>query len=273
MISKFIEYQKHVRGLSAGTCFEYEKNLREFVRWASPQGLRWSTITKQDVDRHSMEMSKQGMKPATIRLRVSCLRSFYRWMQHEGMMKENPLQFAQSPKGASTLPEPIKLEVIDKYLGQAPADKTDAMTHIFVALCTDTGMRIAEALDMDKTDIDFRARSIRVRGKGNKERIVYYGDRFLNQMLRYCPIWTHGHLFAGIDAWTMRTHVSNYLGRWTQHPHPHQLRHTFATEALNADVPIESVSRLLGHSSVQVTERYARLTNNKLRTDYSQIYH
>ena len=272
MITQFINYQKQVRGLSPRTCDEYEKHLRQFATWARPQGLRWSTIKKQDVDRYTTERRETGLKPATVCLTVSVLRSIYRWMQHEGIMKTNPLQYSQSPKRAQTLPQPIDIVTIDKYLSSTPVDNADKMIHIFTALCTDTGMRIQEALDLDKTDIDFKNRSIRVHGKGNKERIVYYSKRFLEQMLKYCPLWQHGKLFAGFDQWTVRQMMSNYLGRWTTHPHPHQLRHTFATELLNNNMPIESVSRLLGHSSVQVTERYARLTNNKLQQEFTK-YH
>lgn len=273
MITEFINYQMQVRGLSPSTCFEYEKNLRAFASWARPQGLRWSTITKQDVDRHTIEERQRGIKPATIKMQVSVLRSFYKWLQHEGKMLVNPLQYVQSPKLEKHLPTPIEQQHIDHYLAEEPIDQMDRYCHLFVALCCDTGMRLHEAMNVEKADIDFTARTIRVRdGKGGKERIVYYSYRFTQELCKQLTNWTGGRLFGNIEDVAMRYAVYNYLGRWVVHAHPHRLRYTFAHEALNAGMPIETLSRILGHSSVQVTERYARLTQVSIENDYRKIY-
>lgn len=259
-----------VRGLSPRTCSEYEKNLRYFARWAGPRGLRWSTLTRSDVNDYIIDRREIGDKPATCKLAVSILRSFFRWMVNEGMLKENPLQYSQSPKTENKLPVPVDIKAIDMYLAAEPIDDRDKICKIFTALVTDTGLRIQEALDIDKTDIDFQAHSIKVKGKGNKERLVYYSNRLVDALCVNLQEWNHGKLFNGIDQLTMRQMVYEYLGRWIPKVHPHQLRHTFATECLNNGMRIETVSRLLGHSSVQVTERYARLVQPNIEKEYTE---
>lgn len=267
MIKDFIKYQEQVRGLSPRTCHEYEKELHAFASWARMYGLRWSKIQKQDIDRHTAWMHERGLKAPTIKKRVCALRALYRWALHEGMMSENPARWCQTPRIGERLPKSASITGIDAYLKTKAGTQKEAKMHVAVALLVETGMRLGELMNVRTCDFNKENKSLRVTGKGNKERIVYYGRRSA-QALNMYERNTRGHLF---DGWTdegLRWEMYRQLGKFCPRVHPHQLRHTFATEMLNQGMDLKTLSVLLGHSSVMTTEIYARAAEKRIAEQY-----
>lgn len=270
MITKFIEYEKQVRALSPRTCEEYEKELRAFAAWARPQGLRWSTISKHDIDAHVCELHERKLMPRTIRRRITAIRSFYRWMRNEGYLETNPAQYCQSPKPAYRLPQSANVDDIDKYLQSPAMNVVDATTHCAVAIMLETGMRLSELLNLHTEDFTKSNHSIRITGKGNKERIVYYSQRTANALNTYKRD-AHGAIFAGITDVAMRFAIYRYCGQYAKRIHPHMLRHTFAMTMLNNGMDIKTLAQLLGHASTTATEIYARATQPRVKSMYNKF--
>lgn len=270
MIKEFVNYQKRVRGLADRTCSEYAKELYSFVHWARQRGLTWRTITKQDIDAHTAEMHDLGLKPASIKKRVSAIRCLYRWAQHENLVETNPAQWAQTPKLSESLPKAADLRQIDMYLQTPPTNENEKTMHCAVALMLETGVRLSELLTMRRADFDKRTHSIRVHGKGGKERLVYYGRRSafaLNQ-------WRKGAddlLFKGWTGENIRWEMYRQLGVYCKGVHPHQLRHTFATAMLRQGMDLKTLSVLLGHSHVTTTEIYAKADATRTSASYNQF--
>lgn len=270
MIQEFINYQKQVRGLSSRTCEEYEKELRAFAIWARPQGMRWSSVTKQDIDKHTAAMTESGHKPSTIKKRVTALRSIYNYMMHEGMINESPARWCQTPRLAENLPKSADMAKIDEYLESEAKTAAQKEMHIAVALMVETGVRLSELMNMQTGDFDKRQKCIKVKGKGSRERIVFYGKRS-SQALNMYKKGHQGKIIETMTDVTLRWTMYKELGKYCKRIHPHQLRHTFATEMLNNGMNLKTLSVLMGHKNITTTEIYAKANASRLAKEYKQI--
>lgn len=266
MIKEFIKYQMNVRGLSPRTLEEYEKNLKQFVIWAQPHGLRWSTISKQHIDKWTAEMTTNGIKAATVKQRISTLRTLFAWMQHEGIREDNPARYCQTPKIAEKLPSAADMDAIDAYLSTPSVTKEERDVKMLTAIICETGCRLSEALNIRKSD--FQQCGIRIKGKGGYERIVFYGQRTKNAIRAAAP--TGDVLFEGWSDVSIRYAMYRTLGNVIPSVHPHMLRHTFAMRALNSGMAMNEVSQLLGHKHITTTQIYARAAVNTLQKHYQQ---
>ena len=270
MITTYINYIKDVRGLSPRTCEEYDKELRAFAAWARPLGLRWSTISKQDIDAHTAMLHARGLEPSTIRRRITAIRCFYRWLRNEGVLSENPAQYAQSPKMAHKLPKAANIEDIDAYLHTPAKSTEDADMHCAVAIMLETGIRLSELLNMKTEDFMSNGHAIRVTGKGSKERLVYYGQRTATALNAYMRN-ASGYLFGKYTDIGFRYAMYRTAGERIKRLHPHQLRHTFAMTMLNNGMDIKTLAQLLGHASTTATEIYARATQPRVESMYNKF--
>lgn len=268
MIREFIQYQSNVRGLAPRTCQEYSKNLHYFVTWAQPRGLRWSTVWKGDIDAWTAEMKLTGVQAATIKQRISTLRTFYGWLVNEGKIDVNPARWAQTPKREEKLPAACDLGAVDRWL-ETPSTRNEEKTvKMLAAIIVETGCRLSEAVSMRMSD--FKRGGIVVKGKGRRERIVFYGQRTIAAIRSAAPVGDE--LFAGWTADGLRWAMYRTMGKDIPNVHPHQLRHTFAMEALNRGLALNEVSQLLGHKHITTTQIYARAATQTLSNKYHQIF-
>lgn len=264
MISEFIQYQKNVRGLSPRTLEEYHKNLLYFVRYASFSGLRWSTITKDDIDGWTSTMSEAGIAPHTIQQRISTLRTFFGWMVNMKMLYVNPARFCQTPKAAQSLPKPVSMEEVDAYLKEPATTAEDKLTHLVTAIIIETGLRISECLQLRKSD--FKNAGIAVKGKGGRERLVFYSNRTIEAIRAYAG--PDDRIFPDVTDKDARWAMYHTLGQRIPFVSPHRLRHTFACHLLEKGMPLEVLSELLGHRHVTTTQIYARATSSMMSENY-----
>lgn len=269
MIKEYLTYIETVRGLSANTIEGYRKDLREFVRYAAHLGLRWSTLQEQDVDGWLSEQAQAGISPRTRNRRLSALRGLLTWAHHKGMLKQNVARFCQQAKKPDSLPKPTDLSAIDRYLGERQPGTAANIAALQIALMVESGLRISEAITLTIEDIDTSRKSIRVRGKGNKDRYTFYGARVERELM---PLMGgKGRLFPAWSTQFYRTNIEEQLRPFTGAITPHQLRHTFATSQLNAGMPISTLSMMLGHKSVETTQVYTRVAVDTARSQYQSI--
>lgn len=267
MIKEYLTYIKKVRNLSDNTVRAYRKDLQDFTRWARPEGLTWSTLKKQDIDRYNAHLGEQEKAATTRCRRISAIRNMLRWAMHEGILKENAAQWCQSPKLEETLPKGIDPNTLTQYL-ERPATTDRARTiHALVALMLDTGCRLQEAIDIRCEDVNVTERSITIHGKGKKERKVYFTDR----TIMHCVATANkrkGYLIDKHNQWEIRDMMHKELPT----VHPHMIRHTMATTMLNNGASLDVISQLLGHTSRKTTERYARVSTKTTQRQFEQ-YH
>lgn len=268
MIQEFLKYQAENKGLAAQTIDGYRKELRAFVSWAQPKGLRWSTISSTDMQDYVRHENARGMKPRTIKRRVEVIRLILEYAKHQGYIKENVAWFTQTPKIADELPKAASCEEIEAYL-KMQASSTDFLKcQIIVGLIYETGLRLGEVLSLRGEDFDLSNGRIKVQGKGRKERYVYYGN--FTKTWAVAMAKRQGIIFDLGDVET-RYMMYNYAGSYVKGIHPHAIRHAFACKQLNSGMGLKTLSTLMGHKHVETTEIYAQLADKRVGEEYRRI--
>lgn len=261
MIQEFTNYLQTVRGYSPLTCEEYRKDLTSFVVWlkATTDIRRFGDVNQETVQEWVADLVAAGLQATTIKRRVSALRSLYTYARGRGLTKTNPAQYVSTPKKARRLPKLADATAIRSCLYNPYVEPS---TKLAVALLSETGMRISELCTVKMTDINKSTHSIRIIGKGNKERYVYYG-KHTKRLLE--SVANDGGRIIKTDTRETRHDVYKAIGST-----PHNVRHLYATTMLNNGADIKTISQLLGHESVKTTEIYSRMDTARISSTYNK---
>lgn len=272
VIEQFTAYAMLNRGLSERTAKEYSKDLREMQAWLRQQAKieRWSQVEKETIDEMVADWVTEGLQPATVRRRISCLRTFFQWAWVKGLQTENPAKYVSTPKIPTQTPKTLPTSVITDAIRDV---QTDRQTAAIITIMAETGIRITEVLKIKRADIDEDNRQITVKGKGNKERRVYYGQG-TTDVLTSQPAVGNGQLFT-LGYREARRRIHDALRRHTTaaHASSHTIRHTWATAMLNAGCDLKTISVLMGHNSITTTERYAQAAGARTAAQYQKYHH
>ena len=232
---------------------------------------------------------KRGLKRATIRLRFSALRSFYKFLVLRRGLPHSPVAEVRLPKPERSLPVVLNLAQVVELLELPLKLPVDPKTPLWLPmrdaaileLFYSCGLRIAELLSLDVKDLDFIGETVRVVGKGSKQRIVPVGGPAVAAIQRYrqAAVVTGGPLFLSklrrrITQQAVDQLLKKYL-KLSSIPFaisPHKLRHSFATHLLDAGADLRSVQALLGHASLSTTQIYTHVTKERLKTAYDDAH-
>ena len=283
----FFQFLEVERNVSPRTLVNYRHALAEF-RKTVPEPA-WRELTADHFRRYLFALSKREMARPTIRLHFAALRTFFKFLTQRHGLRDNPLTEVQLPKLEKKLPLFLNAQQIDELLSaplrverQSRAPRwMPARDAAILELFYSSGLRLAELVALDVKDVDIFSESVRVLGKGRKERVVPVGAPALVAIQRYrqaARVET-GPLFlskvrrriAAANVWLA---VRRYL------PHtsipvrisPHKLRHSFATHLLDAGADLRSVQSLLGHASLSTTQIYTHVTTERLKKAYDQAH-
>ena len=287
LIEQFLEHLEIERNVSGRTLINYRHALTTF-REKNPQP-DWKEMRADNFRRYLFERMKAGIAKPTIRLHFAAMRTFYRFLVERHGLKDNPLKQVQLPKLDKKLPVVLNPKQIDALLtaplkmepsARAPKwmPKRDAAV---LELFYSSGLRISELAGLDVASIDPYNETVRVLGKGRKERIVPVGSLALEaiQQYRHAAAVTTGALF--INKSRKRLSVRSVwlsLKRYLDHAmipaniSPHKLRHSFATHLLDAGADLRSVQSLLGHASLSTTQIYTHVTVERLKRAYDDAH-
>jgi len=289
MIQAFINYLKNERHYSEHTIINYESDILEFERFMKTEHIPdWESVTYNQIRGFLISLYNQNFKATTVSRKLSSLRSFYRFLVGEEIVKNNPFTLVSTPKKDKGLPKFLYYQdltsIIDSINLNTPLGIRDRL--IFELLYA-TGIRVSELVNIKLTDINQSEYSIKVLGKGNKERMVYYGE--------YCHNILNLYLSNARNI-LLKDHQSNYLlinNHYQQlttrgirmiidrvinktslktHVSPHMLRHTFATHLLNEGADLLTVQELLGHVNLSTTSIYTHVSNEQLRSVYLKAH-
>jgi integrase/recombinase XerC len=285
----FLEFQATEKNASPRTLANYRDAIAAYRRWRGESFSSWREAHPDDFRDYLFALMKEGFKRATIRLRFAALRSFYKFLVLRRGLGRSPVAEVQLPKPERGLPVVLTISQIDELLTmplKTPVDKKSppwlplrdaAILELFYSC----GLRISELLSLDVKDIDFIGESVRVTGKGAKERIVPVGGPALQAIQRYRreASVTSGPLFLStrlrrITQQAVDQLLKKYLKR-SSIPFsisPHKLRHSFATHLLDAGADLRSVQALLGHASLSTTQIYTHVTKERLKTAYDTAH-
>ena len=258
MLTQFENYLKNIKGYSERTCSEYLKDLKGFARWAKAykDGAKWSTLTRSDIDEYISQRAKEGIKPATTNRELASISALYRFFIREGLLTSNPARFQSRRKQGEHLPNTIPSEDLQKAYSHSVG-----VVHVWIGLLSTTGIRISELLGLNWEDIDFKACSLEIHGKGNKDRIVYTTSEYLDLMRQaYERNPIEGRIFRYNER-DARHMIWEALKPWSRAKQlsPHAIRHTFATTLARQGVNVATIATILGHNRIATTQKYIDL--------------
>lgn len=273
-IASFLAAKK-IDGLSPKTLKSYRDNLNAFARRVDKHV---SSINADDIREYIGYLSDRGLADSTLQLHVNILRSFFAWMNLEDIIKKNPMLKIKSLKvDKLRARRPLTAEQLEKLRDECQTYKEKALVEFMVS----SGCRLSEVIGIQVDQVNWHERSVVVLGKGNKERTVYFSVRAKVMLQAYLEQRRGGEaLFASSRApyGPMQDRavqkILKSLGERAAIPrrvHPHILRHTFASNAINAGMDITIIQQLLGHSDPKTTLIYAELSPRMVRYEYEKL--
>lgn len=299
-IKRFSTHLVAERNASARTEEAYGTDIAQFAQWKwrgeSNPPFNWKEISRDDARAFLATLVKSGESAASVRRKISALRSFYRYMMKNGSVDENPFSSLKGPRKKAVLPKVMSPEEVRKFLAQPEKDFNDGIidefravrdTAIFEFLYS-TGCRISEAIGLTWKTVDLEHGTAKVLGKGSKERIVILGRPAVAaiERLRECSRRLKGmqsggneRVFPGdrtpsLNALTVEMAMKHYLAGagLPLDLSPHKLRHSFATHMLDAGADLRSVQEMLGHALLSTTQIYTHVSVERLKDEYAKSH-
>jgi integrase/recombinase XerD len=263
----------------------YRRDLARIADWL---GRPVATVTTEELERYLAELRAEGLAATTIARRVAALRSFFRHQQLLGSRTDNPAAELDLPRRRRKLPRTLSAAEAERLVeaanGVTPRDLRD---RALVELLYGAGLRVSEAVGLDKASVDLEARLVRAVGKGSKERVVPIGRRAVEAVRRYVargrPYLDRRHrpeLFLNArggpltraGAFLILRGLAGKAGLEPERVHPHLLRHSFATHLLEGGADLRSVQEMLGHADLATTELYTHVSDRRRRELYFQAH-
>lgn len=301
LLTQFLEHLRYERNVSEHTLRNYAIDLGQFIEHLAPSdpttGVRREVDVK-DIDHITIrewlsELHDAQKKKSSIARKLAALRTFFQFLIREGAVELNPAKLVSTPRLEKKLPNHLSVEDAVRFI-ETPDANTDLgkRDRAILEMLYGTGVRVSELVKLDLRDIDFRGRTIRVKGKRRKERIVPFGEPALHALMRYLtevrPAFLNNAPVAERDEAAV---ILNYQGtRITTRSvgrmvdkyikicagihdiSPHSLRHSFATHLLDSGADLRDIQELLGHARLSTTQIYTHVSMEKLIEVYDKAH-
>ena len=283
LIKEFIEYLTHARAYSEYTETNYEIDLYNYKEFLDKYGYDYKHINYAIISNYTKSLKENNMKSSSINRHLSAVRSFYNYLVRKGVVKSNPFKLVTGPKTESKLPNYMKYNEFEELLNTCDSSPLGIRNRALLELLLATGARVGELIKLDVADVDFSSHEIKVLGKGNKERICYFGEHCAKALEDYLeqsrPILLKNkkssrlfinHIGGELTDRGVRTIIESLIKKCSLKTKitPHTFRHTFATLLLNEGCDLKSVQELLGHANLNTTSIYTHLTNDRIKDIY-----
>ena len=325
-VEKYLDYMRSVRNSSPHTLLNYGNDLGQFVAYLTPPEAETPALTKithHMIREYVSHLHEIGLEKSSIARKLAALRSFFKYCVREGKLSENPARLVATPKLPKRIPSVLSAEEMNGFLNQLAGSGENEMRgrkkgrsavqaslsraslridadglllardRAILELLYAAGLRVSELTGLNLMDMDRNNQMLRVRGKGNKERIVPYGQKAAQALAAYWPV-RHSLLDECERSGRKGTADAiflNYRGRrLTQRSvgrivkkyvrlvnvnwdlHPHSLRHAFATHLLADGADLRAIQELLGHQSLSTTQKYTHASMRQLMDIYDKAH-
>ena len=288
-VDKFLDYLSSELNRSQQTVESYRDDLKHFEMFAKDlsDSFSWETVDSDMVRDWMESMMDKGNSAATVSRRLSALKTFYRFALARRYVESDPVYSIKGPKKEKPLPQFVKESEMDELLDRQAwgDDYNNVRARTIIILFYETGMRLSELVNLDDKDVNFVTSEIKITGKGNKQRIVPFGDELKNTLLEFrrlrdasvevkTPALVVSDKGTRMSPSKVQDIVRSNLSRVCslKKKSPHVLRHSFATAMLNHHVGLENLKKLLGHARLSTTEIYTHTTFEQLKRVYNEAH-
>lgn len=284
-LSEYLEYLKYQKNYSDETIHSYSIDIEEFLDYINSECINICEVNYDAVKAWLIHLDEKKNKSTTVSRKISSLRGFYKYLINNKVIDSNPFSLVSLPKKERHLPRFFYYNELEEMF-QAPKLNTalGQRDRLLLEMLYATGVRVSELVNIKVSDIN--GEEIRVLGKGNKERIVEFGDYaesilelYLNEGYKSLNVKKSEYLFLNNRGGKLTTRgvryiLDNIINKTTidKKISPHMLRHTFATHLLNEGCDLLTVQELLGHESLTATSIYTHITNDRLKEVYFKCH-
>ncbi len=286
-VQAFLEHLGAERNAAAHTLRAYAQDLEQFtvhLRATLGREPRPHDVDHLAIRSFLASQHRRGLKKVSAARRLSALRTFFSFLCREGVLTANPARLLLAPRVEKRVPVPLEEREVNAVLDVPGADDAQLRARALLELLYATGVRCAELVGLDVAQLDFEERTVRVLGKGSKERIVPFGrvaaralQAWLPARLRLRP--RTAALFVNarggrLSDRSVRTILTREVERTllARHASPHTLRHSFATHLLERGADLRAIQELLGHASLSTTQRYTHVNTRHLLEIYRKAH-
>jgi integrase/recombinase XerC len=310
-VKQFLNYLRSVRNSSPHTIRSYDNDLGQFLTFLTPPGAAMPSppdVTHLMIREFVAHLHALKLEKSSIARKLAAIRSFFKFAVREGIVVRNPARMVATPKLPKRIPSVLSAEDLNAFLdsvvagpargsgrGKQPSAIDDSRLMVrrdraILELLYASGLRVSELTGLNLADVDRKELMLRVRGKGNKERIVPYGGKAEQALEAYHPVREQmlrkaggrgdrqavflNHLGTRLTQRSVARIVKKYarLANVNWDLHPHSLRHAFATHLLADGADLRAIQELLGHSSLSTTQRYTHATIRQLMEVFDKAH-
>ncbi|MDR2644875.1 MAG: site-specific tyrosine recombinase XerD [Endomicrobium sp.] len=285
LLKDFVLYIVVEKGLSKNTVLAYRTDILKFIAFAEKKQISLENCQHQDITDFLWAEKLGGFKPKSLYRLVESLRQFYKFLNYEDIIKNNPTLYLTSPKIPENLPSMLTFdEVIHLLNAVTDEDEVNIRNRAMLELLYATGLRVSELINLKFSNINLQDNFLRIIGKGSKERLIPFGEKarsFINiYLLKRKPYASHednifisrlGKKLSRVEFWRQLKNIVKKAGI-NKNITPHTLRHSFATHLLAGGADIRFVQEMLGHASIATTQIYTHLDKDKIIQQH-KVFH
>jgi len=287
-LSSFIQMLNSEKFYSPHTCKNYQKDLKLFAEYLQTRHIkRWQDVDYTLVSAFAAQRFRQGKKGNTIQRELSSIRSFYKYLLRQQIVAHNPALDVKAPKTAKQLPKTCDTEQLEQLLKSRPGDSPLRLRDLAMfELIYSSGLRLAELVSLNLTDINLDQRQLVVTGKGNKTRYLPVGRKAVAALQHWISVRHQlvrenddNAVFLSqqgkrLSPRSIQSRLNNLSRQQAlpMHLSPHMLRHSFATHLLESSSDLRAVQELLGHADISTTQIYTHLDFQHLAQIYDQAH-
>jgi len=282
-VKAFLDFCRVEKGLAQNSIASYRNDLHRFTGFLPVPVIE---ATREHLNEYVGSLYESGMSPRSIARHVATLRNFYTFLLAEGKVSGDPAEFLAAPRQWSNLPKYLNQEEVEKLLTAPPPEKaTGLRDRAMLEMLYATGLRVSELCGLEMTAVERQLGVLRVTGKGNKQRMVPFGeaagqalDRYLNEgrpklmkkrASAYVFVTARGSAMTRQCFWMLLKAYGRRVGI-VRPLTPHVIRHSFATHLVEGGADLRSVQIMLGHADISTTQVYTHVAKRRLRETIDQ---
>ena len=274
------------RRVSRHTLSSYQRDIKRLMEFCEQHGLAdWNNINDTHIRQYVSQRHRRGLSGKSLQRELSAIRTFYRFLMSEGHVQHNPAELVQAPKTARKLPETLDVDKVTRLVEFEAKTDLEKRDRAILELFYSSGLRLAELLGLNISDIDNNEKILEVTGKGNKTRRVPVGQYALNALEKWLDARSkladinEPALFISQNGNRLSARaVQQRVKLWQKKQgidvrvYPHLLRHSFASHMLESSQDLRAVQELLGHANISTTQIYTHLDFQHLAKVYDDAH-